>query len=224
MGAWTAERTTAAAVAELEQARVPCGEVLTPAQTLVNEQVVAGEFLVPTSYPGLVKPAPVGRTPVDFSKVETGIRRRAPHLGRAHRGDPRRIGLRPSHYRRAAREARGLAPNPHALKLGDHMAQAPDLTVLATGLQFPEGPYRDARRHRVGGGNRSGHAIARPVRRPCGSGSRDWRRPPTARPSDPTGRATSATTAASSGWSAAAASIPANKRPTTRAGASNAWS
>ena len=81
MCAWTAERTTAEAVAELEQARVPCGEVLTPAEALVNEQVVAGEFLVPTSYPGLAKPAPVGRTPVDFSKVETGIRRRAPTLG-----------------------------------------------------------------------------------------------------------------------------------------------
>ncbi len=81
MSAWTAQRTTAEALAELAAARIPCGEVLTPAETLVNEQVVEREFLMPTDYPGLPRPAPVGRMPVDFSKVETGIRRRAPTLG-----------------------------------------------------------------------------------------------------------------------------------------------
>ena len=81
MSAWTAERTSAEAMAELEAARVPCGEVLAPAQTLVNEQVVAKEFLVPTDYPTLPRPAPVGPMPVDFSNADTGIRRRAPTLG-----------------------------------------------------------------------------------------------------------------------------------------------
>ena len=81
MSAWTAQRTTAEALAELAAARIPCGEVLTPAETLANEQVVEREFLMPTDYPGLPRPAPVGRMPVDFSKVETGIRRRAPTLG-----------------------------------------------------------------------------------------------------------------------------------------------
>ena len=81
MAAWTAQRTTAEAVAELEAARVPCGEVLTPAQALENEQVVAQGFLVPTDYPGLPRPAPVARMPLDFSKAEVGIRRRAPTLG-----------------------------------------------------------------------------------------------------------------------------------------------
>ena len=81
MAAWAAERTTAQALAELEAARVPCGEVLAPAQTLANEQVLAQAFLQPTDYPGLPCPAPVARMPVDFSAANTGIRRRAPTLG-----------------------------------------------------------------------------------------------------------------------------------------------
>ena len=78
---WTAERSTAEAMALLAEARIPCGEVLTPAEALVNEQVVARRFLEPVDYPGLEQPAPVGRMPVDFSKADTGIRRRAPTLG-----------------------------------------------------------------------------------------------------------------------------------------------
>ncbi len=81
MSRWTAARSTAEAMAELAQARIPCGEVLTPAEALVNEQVVARGFLEPTDYPGLRRPAPVGRMPVDFSKADTSIRRRAPTLG-----------------------------------------------------------------------------------------------------------------------------------------------
>ena len=81
MSRWTAERSTAEAVALLAEARIPCGEVLTPAEALVNEQVVARRFLEPVDYPGLERPAPVGRMPVDFSTADTGIRRRAPTLG-----------------------------------------------------------------------------------------------------------------------------------------------
>ncbi len=81
MARWCAERTTADAVAQLEVARVPCGEVLTPAEALVNEQVVERGFFVPTEYPGLRGPAPVARMPLDFSRADVGIRRRAPTLG-----------------------------------------------------------------------------------------------------------------------------------------------
>ena len=81
MARWCAERTTAEATAQLEAARVPCGEVLTPAEALVNEQVVERGFFVPTDYPGLPRPAPVARLPLDFSKADVGIRRRAPTLG-----------------------------------------------------------------------------------------------------------------------------------------------
>ena len=81
MSRWTAERSTAEAMTLLADARIPCGEVLTPAETLVNEQVVARGFLEPVDYPGLPHPAPVGRMPVDFSKSDTDIRLRAPTLG-----------------------------------------------------------------------------------------------------------------------------------------------
>ena len=81
MAEWTQGRTTAEAMNELDAARIPCGEVLTPAQTLVNEQVLQGGFLAPTDYPGLESPAPLVRMPVELAKVDTSIRRRAPTLG-----------------------------------------------------------------------------------------------------------------------------------------------
>ncbi len=81
MAEWTQGRTTAEAMRELDAARIPCGEVLTPAQTLVNEQVLQGGFLSPTDYPGLESPAPLVRMPVELAKVDTSIRRRAPTLG-----------------------------------------------------------------------------------------------------------------------------------------------
>ena len=92
MSAWTCERTTGEVVAELESARIPCGEVLSPAEALVNEQVVDQAFFTPTDYPGLSTPAPVGRTPVDFSRIETPIRRRAPTLGEHTREVMRELG------------------------------------------------------------------------------------------------------------------------------------
>ena len=78
---WTAQRTTAEAVDELETARIPCGEVLTPQQTLDNEQIKAMNFLVDTSYPGFDQMAPVARMPMDFSSIDNSIKRRAPVLG-----------------------------------------------------------------------------------------------------------------------------------------------
>ena len=81
LGGWTADRTTADAMDALAAARIPCGEVLSPAEALVNEQVVDRGFLVETDYPGLPRGAPVGRMPIDFSGADTGIRRRAPTLG-----------------------------------------------------------------------------------------------------------------------------------------------
>ena len=81
MSLWTAERTTAQVMQELEAARIPCGEILTPRAAIENEQVVAREYLVPTDYPGLERPAPIARMPIDFSGVDTPIRLRPPTLG-----------------------------------------------------------------------------------------------------------------------------------------------
>ena len=92
MGQWTSTRSTEQAMRELEAARIPCGEVLKPAETLLNEQVQARGFLVPTDYPGLPSPAPVVPMPVDFSAVATTIRRRAPTLGEHTRELMRELG------------------------------------------------------------------------------------------------------------------------------------
>ena len=81
MQQWASERTTAQAIQALEQARVPCGEVLSPQEALDNEQVAAMSFLVETAYPGVDVPARVARMPTDFSTIDNSIRRRAPALG-----------------------------------------------------------------------------------------------------------------------------------------------
>ena len=81
MQEWTGQRTTTEAIESLEAARIPCGEVLSPQAVLDNEQVAAMNFLTPTDYPGLAKPAAVARMPIDFSAINTAIRHRAPVLG-----------------------------------------------------------------------------------------------------------------------------------------------
>ena len=81
MQEWTGQRTTTEAIESLEAARIPCGEVLSPQAALDNEQVAAMNFLTPTDYPGLAKPAAVARMPIDFSTINTAIRHRAPILG-----------------------------------------------------------------------------------------------------------------------------------------------
>jgi crotonobetainyl-CoA:carnitine CoA-transferase CaiB-like acyl-CoA transferase len=81
MAEWCRERTTAQAIAELEQARVPCGEVLTPQQALDNDHVKAAGLFKDVDYPGLPKPAPVLTTPIKLSSTPPEIRHRAPTLG-----------------------------------------------------------------------------------------------------------------------------------------------
>jgi crotonobetainyl-CoA:carnitine CoA-transferase CaiB-like acyl-CoA transferase len=81
MQRWCAERTTADAVAALEDARIPCGEVLTPAQTLIDPHVLAAGFLSPTSFPGANRPAPIASPPVRLSRTPPRIKGRAPTLG-----------------------------------------------------------------------------------------------------------------------------------------------
>ncbi len=81
MARWCAERTSAEAIAALEAARLPCGEVLSPQAALDNEHVRAAALLVSVDYPGLTKPAPVAATPIRMSKTPPTIRHRAPLLG-----------------------------------------------------------------------------------------------------------------------------------------------
>ncbi|HVV40041.1 MAG TPA: CoA transferase [Nitrobacter sp.] len=81
MREWCAERTTAEAIAALEEARIPAGPVLSPQGALVDAHVVATGYLQPVEYPGTRVPAPVPRSPVYLSETPGEIRTRAPLLG-----------------------------------------------------------------------------------------------------------------------------------------------
>ena len=81
MQEWTGSRTTTEAVKALEDARIPCGEVLSPQEALDNEQVQSMGFLEPIEYPGIDTAAPIAQMPIDFSTLDVSIRRRAPTLG-----------------------------------------------------------------------------------------------------------------------------------------------
>ena len=81
MQEWTSSRTPAEAVKALEDARIPCGEVLSPQGALDNEQVQSMGFLESIDYPGIDTPAPIAHMPMDFSTLDVSIRRRAPTLG-----------------------------------------------------------------------------------------------------------------------------------------------
>lgn len=81
MAAWCATRTTAQALAALDEARIPAGPVLSPQQVLDDPHVRAGPFLEPVDYPGLPRPAPIAATPVSLSETPGEIRARAPALG-----------------------------------------------------------------------------------------------------------------------------------------------
>ena len=81
MREWTKTRPTKIVIEELENARIPCGEVLSPQEALDNEQVAAMGFLKYVDYPNLPKSAPIARMPMNFSTIDNSIRRRAPQLG-----------------------------------------------------------------------------------------------------------------------------------------------
>jgi crotonobetainyl-CoA:carnitine CoA-transferase CaiB-like acyl-CoA transferase len=81
MSEWTAERTTAEALAELEKAKVPAGPLYSPQQALEDLHIRAAGLLTDTDYPGLPQPAPLAPTPVDLSETPGRFRHRAPTLG-----------------------------------------------------------------------------------------------------------------------------------------------
>jgi crotonobetainyl-CoA:carnitine CoA-transferase CaiB-like acyl-CoA transferase len=81
MSEWTAARTTAEALAELEQAKIPGGPLYSPHQALDDPHIRSAGLLVDTEYPGLPRPAPLAPTPVDLSETPGRFRHRAPTLG-----------------------------------------------------------------------------------------------------------------------------------------------
>ncbi len=79
---WCAARTSAQAIAELEKAGLPAGEVYTPQRALDDPQVAAMGLLHSIAdYPGLPRAAPVPDLPLRLSRTPGGIQRRPPTLG-----------------------------------------------------------------------------------------------------------------------------------------------
>ncbi len=81
MSEWTARRTTAEALAELESAKIPAGPLHSPQQALEDQHIRAAGLLQDTDYPGLARPAPLAPMPVDLSETPGRFRHRAPTLG-----------------------------------------------------------------------------------------------------------------------------------------------
>lgn len=80
MQQWTTERTTSEVIAALEEARIPCGEVLAPKETLAHPQVDAMNYLENVNYPGIGS-YPLPRLPIEFSKIAHTASRPPPTLG-----------------------------------------------------------------------------------------------------------------------------------------------
>ncbi|GJM14229.1 MAG: isomerase [Pseudohongiella sp.] len=79
--AWCAERTSEEVLAQMEAARLPAGPVLSPQQVLDDPHIAAKGLFQAVEYPGLDKPAPLMKTPVELSETPGEIRSRPPTLG-----------------------------------------------------------------------------------------------------------------------------------------------
>jgi crotonobetainyl-CoA:carnitine CoA-transferase CaiB-like acyl-CoA transferase len=81
MQQWCAQHNNTSALAELSKAGIPAGELLTPAQTLKNEHVVATKLFQSVDYPNSPAAAPIVKHPINYSKTQTCEFKRAPTLG-----------------------------------------------------------------------------------------------------------------------------------------------
>ncbi len=78
---WCAERTSEEALEAMEAVRLPAGPVLSPQEVLEDPHIAAKGLFQLVPYPGLDKPAPLMKTPVELSRTPGEIRTRAPTLG-----------------------------------------------------------------------------------------------------------------------------------------------
>jgi crotonobetainyl-CoA:carnitine CoA-transferase CaiB-like acyl-CoA transferase len=78
---WCAERTSAQVLSEMEETRLPAGPILSPQEVLDDPHIAAKGLFQMVEYPGLEKPAPLMKTPVELSETPGEIRSRAPTLG-----------------------------------------------------------------------------------------------------------------------------------------------
>jgi len=95
MADWTAQRTTAEALAELEAAKVPAGPLYSPQQALEDPHIRAAALLTDTDYPGLPRAAPLAPTPIDLDETPGRFRHRAPLLSEHTDAILAELGYRP---------------------------------------------------------------------------------------------------------------------------------
>ncbi len=81
MAQWCAARTSAAALAALEEARIPAGPVYMQQEILDDPHVAALGMLRPMAFPGLDGEAPIVESQVKLSATPGGLHARAPMLG-----------------------------------------------------------------------------------------------------------------------------------------------
>jgi crotonobetainyl-CoA:carnitine CoA-transferase CaiB-like acyl-CoA transferase len=93
---WCTQHTNESAMAELSKAGIPAGELLTPAQTLKNEQVVANHHFQSIDYPNSPHSAPIAAHPIQYSKTTVTPFKRAPILGEHTDKILSEIGFKPN--------------------------------------------------------------------------------------------------------------------------------
>jgi crotonobetainyl-CoA:carnitine CoA-transferase CaiB-like acyl-CoA transferase len=81
MSRWCAERSCAAALAELERASIVAGQVYSPQQALDDEHIRAARLLEERAHPSLDRTVPLAPTPIELSETPGTYRRPAPRLG-----------------------------------------------------------------------------------------------------------------------------------------------
>ena len=81
MQMWCKDKSTKEVLDALDEARIPCGPVLSAKQVLQDPHIKAMDFLQDMNFPGLKKPIPINTTPVKLSETPGTIRQRTAELG-----------------------------------------------------------------------------------------------------------------------------------------------
>jgi crotonobetainyl-CoA:carnitine CoA-transferase CaiB-like acyl-CoA transferase len=81
MQMWCKDMNTKEVLDALEEARIPCGPVLSAKQVLEDPHIKAMDFLQEMNFPGMSKPIPVTTTPVKLSRTPGSIRTPTAMLG-----------------------------------------------------------------------------------------------------------------------------------------------
>ncbi len=106
MALWCGERTTAEALAALEEASIVASEVLSPQEALDHPHIRAARLLEEKTHPALSRTLPLAPTPIELSETAGSYRRPAPLLGEHTAAILKNLGYEEAEI--AALEAEGV--------------------------------------------------------------------------------------------------------------------